>query len=92
MRREMLAGQRILFGEEINTVKEFINEIKKWKQKFQGNMACNLYLNDFNTNTMVTFIDVKNIDLSSKSEHDGRSLYIYLKLKTFTVKRLHISC
>jgi hypothetical protein len=35
MRREMLAVQRILFGKEIDSVKEFINEIKRWKQEFQ---------------------------------------------------------
>jgi hypothetical protein len=77
MRREVLAVQRILFGKEIDSVKEFINEIKKWKQEFQERMACNLYLRDSNTSTMTAFIDVKSIDLGSKSEHNGQSLYVF---------------
>lgn len=90
MKREMLASQRILLGKEIESVKKFINEIKKWKQEFQEKMACNLYLGDFNTSTMVAFIDVKSINLSSKSEHDGRSLYVFEIENIYGQKVAHI--
>jgi hypothetical protein len=53
-------------------------------------MACNLYLRDFNTGTMTAFIDVKNIDLSSKSEHDGRSLYVFEIENIYGQKVAHI--